>query len=151
MPDPAAPAPQHDDEPPVDPQAASSALPNADPPPAGAQVAGAESPPAGVVAAAPEAVAPMSSSPISSAQPSTTLVETPTQGAAVIAGSPIPAVDAEPIQPLSVDAPLPTAEHPMDTLARIREKLSAYGEEVLEKVRPEIEYLMSLCDPEDHA
>jgi hypothetical protein len=45
----------------------------------------------------------------------------------------------------------PTAiEHPYDTLQRIREKLAAYGAECLESVRPEIEYLQSLCDPRQH-
>jgi hypothetical protein len=73
------------------------------------------------------------------------LIEHPVQGAAVERGEPIPSADAQPLIP----APVPPAEpeHPAVTIARIREKLYAYGAEVYEKVRPELEYLQSLCGP----
>lgn len=38
-------------------------------------------------------------------------------------------------------------EHPYDTIQRIRTKLSAYGEECLRTIQPEIEYLLELTNP----
>jgi hypothetical protein len=136
----------------------------AEPPPASMTApAGAalEKPPAGEVAAAPEAAA-LPVVPLTPEQlANSVLIETPTQGVAVERNLPIPTPDAEPILPASRLEPADEAsapgaeappeiipnheEHPADTIQRIRMKLAAYGAECLETVRPELEYLLSLC------
>lgn len=40
-------------------------------------------------------------------------------------------------------------ENPYVTIQRMRAKLAAYGEECLRAVQPEVEYLLSLCDPNE--
>lgn len=44
----------------------------------------------------------------------------------------------------------PNPEHPYETIQRLRTKLAAYGEECLKTVQSEVEYLLSLCDPDAH-
>lgn len=140
------------------------ALPG-DPPPAPelAATTGAGLPPTGPDAV-PGADAPSDPAP---------LIDTPEAGHAALAafnqaepGTPaelVPtapplAAEIEALPGLEPDAPPPVEtappeigidpfeEDPLVTINRIRTKLSAYGEECLKTVQPEIEYLIRLCD-----
>lgn len=114
-----------------------------EPPGGGAATPGAEAPAARIT----------QSEPVPEGAVKSVLVETPTQGAAVENGEPIPDVSAEPVQPVSTPEAVAVEhnaypEHPGVTVQRLRTKLAAYGEECLKSVQGEVEYLLKLIHGE---
>lgn len=150
---------------PVGISSASDVAPGGPPPASDVDPAGADVPPAGLPPdSEPGAVAledlanptHIESAPIDPATPLSDSIDTPAKALELLGeASGIPAGTTDAVRPL--DAPPPEVvaapgientdyEHPYATLQRLRTKLTAYGQECYDAVKPEVEHLMRLFE-----